>query len=278
MRKPNGIHSMRSLIGYLRAQPGANNDMLLARLEAWAASRRRRPSLTNRCRAYSPAQSLATIWLTNRLGLPDADDILNPTLATSCPGARAGMAIYGLIIDTVQRHQFLHREQFSTMIFEEAAELMVYPAGARTAHRITRQGRKHATGIWLISQDYRDFERMGDKFITQKWLFAIRNEELATKTLEWAGVDPELYPEVVQSYYEDTSPAESADDEDSDDDAFGKVHPLADGEGFIVDERGRRARCRFPRCAHDAAGRRRRQHPRLNGLSHDLRRPHPVVG
>lgn len=71
------------------------------------------------------------------------------------------MAIYGLIIDTVQRHQFLHREQFSTMIFEEAAELMAYPAGARTAHRITRQGRKHATGIWLVSQDYRDFARMG---------------------------------------------------------------------------------------------------------------------
>ena len=98
------------------------------------------------------------------------------------------------------------------MIFEEAAELMAYHAGARTTHRITRQGRKHATGIWLISQDYRDFTRMGDKFITQKWLFAIRNEELAAKTLEWAGVDPQLYPEVVQSYYEDTSPAESADD------------------------------------------------------------------
>jgi hypothetical protein len=189
---------------------------------------------------------LATIWLTNRLGLPDADDILNPHLYDKLPkGARAGMAIYGLIIETVQRHQFLHRQQYSTMIFEEAAELMAYPAGARTAHKITRQGRKHATGIWLISQDYRDFERMGDKFITQKWLFAIRNEELAVKTLEWAGVDPQLYPEVVQSYYEDTSPAVSADDEDSDDDAFGKVDPSRMGEGFIVDERGRRARCRF---------------------------------
>lgn len=33
MREANGIHSMRSLIGYLRAQPDANNDMLLARLE-----------------------------------------------------------------------------------------------------------------------------------------------------------------------------------------------------------------------------------------------------
>ena len=220
--------------------------MLLARLEAWATQPAARAIFDETLPAYSPSQSLATIWLTNRLGLPSADDILNPHLYDKLPKrARAGMAIYGLIIDTVQRHQFLHREQFSTMIFEEAAELMAYPASARAAHYITRQGRKHATGIWLISQDYRDFERMGDEFITQKWLFAIRNEELATKTLEWAGVDPALYPEVVQSYYEDTSPAESADDEDSDDDAFGRVHPSRMGEGFIVDERGRRARCRF---------------------------------
>ena len=40
-------------------------------------------------------QALATIWLTNRLGLPDADDILNPHLYDKLPkGALAGMAIY----------------------------------------------------------------------------------------------------------------------------------------------------------------------------------------
>ncbi|MCH9729762.1 MAG: ATP-binding protein [Actinomycetia bacterium] len=245
-RHREGIGSMRALINHLRSQPDADNDMLLARLQAWATQPAARAIFDETLPPYSPTQSLATIWLTHRLGLPDADDILNPHLYDKLPkGARAGMAIYGLIIDTVQRYQFLHREQFSTMIFEEAAELMAYPAGARTAHRITRQGRKHATGIWLISQDYRDFERMGDKFITQKWLFAIRNEELAGKTLEWAGVDTRLSPEVVQSYCEDTSPAESADDEDSDDEAFGKVDPSRMGEGFIIDERGRRARCRF---------------------------------
>jgi hypothetical protein len=246
MRGRAGIGSMRSLIGYLRSQPDAHNDMLLARLEAWSSQPAAGAIFDETLPPYSPSGSLATIWLTNRLGLPDADDILNPHLYNKLPkGARAGMAIYGLIIETVQRHQFAHREQYSTMIFEEAAELMAYPAGARTAHKITRQGRKHATGIWLISQDYRDFARMGDSFITQKWLFAIRNEELAAKTLEWYGVDPQLYPEVVQSYYDDTSPATSADDEDSDDDAFGKVDPSRMGEGFVVDERGRRARCRY---------------------------------
>ena len=180
MRESAGIGSMWSLIGYLRAQPDADNDMLLARLEAWATQPAARAIFDETLPPYSPTQSLATVWLTNRLGLPDADDILNPHLYNKLPrGARAGMAIYGLITDIVQRHQFLHREQFSTMIFEEAAELMAYPAGARTAHKITRQGRKHATGIWLISQNYLDFARMGDKFITQKWLFAIRNEGLA---------------------------------------------------------------------------------------------------
>ncbi|MEN4466804.1 ATP-binding protein [Mycolicibacterium conceptionense] len=246
MRESEGIGSMRALIRYLRAQPDSNNDMLLARLEAWSTQPGARAIFDESLPPYSPSQSRATVWLTNRLGLPEAQDILNPHLYSKLSkGARAGMAVYGLIIETVQRHQFRRRDRFSTMIFEEAAELMAYPAGAQTAHKITRQGRKHATGIWLISQDYRDFERMGDKFITQKWLFAIRNEELAAKTLEWAGVDGRLYEEVVQSYYEDTSPAESAEDEDSDDEGFGKVHPSRMGEGFIVDERGRRARCRF---------------------------------
>ena len=90
-------------------------------------------------------------------------------------------------------------------------------------------------------------------------------------------MDPQLYPEVAQSYYEDTSPAESADDEDSDDDAFGKVHPSRMGEGFIVDERGRRARCRFlgaptRTVAADVTA------PRPRRCSHDLRRGDPLVG
>ena len=261
MRESAGIGSMRSLMGYLRAQPDANNDMLLARLEAWATQPSARAIFDEMLPPYSPSRSLATIWLTNRLGLPDADDILNPHLYNKLPkGARAGMAIYGLIIETVQRHQFLHREQFSTMIFEEAAELMAYPAGARTAHKITRQGRKHATGIWLISQDYRDFERMGDKSITQKWLFAIRDPELADKTLAWFGVDPLLYPEVAQSYYEDTSPAISAEDEDSDDDAFGKVDRRVWGRGSSSTSAAA-AHAAASWGSHDADGRRRRQHP-----------------
>ncbi len=45
-------------------------------------------------------------------------------------------------------------------------------------------------------------------------------------------MDSHLYPETVQSNYADTSPAESADDEDCDDDAFGKVDPSRMGEGF----------------------------------------------
>ncbi|HEY9264410.1 MAG TPA: ATP-binding protein, partial [Mycobacterium sp.] len=110
MRQANGIRSMRSLISYLRAQPDANNDMLLARLEAWATQPGARAIFDETLEPYSPSQSLATVWLTHRLGLPDADDILNPHLYDKLPkGARAGMAIYGLIIDTVQRHQFLHR-------------------------------------------------------------------------------------------------------------------------------------------------------------------------
>lgn len=245
-REANGIGSMQRLISYLRQQPDAGDDELLARLEAWSSLPYARALFDETLPVYTPSQSLVTVWRTNALGLPDADDILNSHLyAKLAKRARAGMAIYGLVVDTEQRHMFARRDQYSTMIFEESAELLAYPAGARAAHRITRQGRKHATGIWLISQDYRDFARMGDKFITQKWLFAVRDEELAAATLQWAGIDPQLYPDVVESYCEDTSPAVSAEDEDVDTDGAGHVDPTRLGEGFLVDERGRRARVKF---------------------------------
>ena len=72
---------------------------------------------------------------------------------------------------------------------------------------------------------------MGTEFITQKWLFPVPDEKLAEQDPAMGRHGPQLYPEVVQSYYEDTSPANSADDEDSDDDAFGKVDPHAWGKG-----------------------------------------------
>ena len=247
MRESAGIRSMRSLIAYLRAQPDANSDMLLARLEAWATQPAARaifdgntsavltdavagdsvadqPSRAARRRRHSQPAPLRQVAQGRSRGHGDLRADHRHRAASSVPAPRTVL------------HDDLRGGR--------RADGLSRPVRAPRT-RITRQGRKHATGIWLISQDYRDFARMGDKFITQKWLFAIRNEGLATKTLEWAGVDPALYPEVVQSYYEDTSPAESADDEDSDDDAFGKVHPSRMGEGFIVDERGRRARCRF---------------------------------
>lgn len=84
---------------------------------------------------------------------------------------------------------------------------------------------------------------MGDKFITQKWIFRITDEGLAKDTLAWAGIDPEQYHDVVQSLMTDTSPANTTFL--NGDDEFGYVEPYRRGEGFVVDEFKRKARVKF---------------------------------
>ncbi|HUO40159.1 MAG TPA: ATP-binding protein, partial [Mycobacterium sp.] len=173
-RAAHGITSHRHLIDHLRAQPRPHTDDLLLRLEAWAATDYTRALFDNTLPAYRSSDAPATVWLTGHLALPGAADIAHPHLYAKLERRqKAGMALYGLLIDTEQHHMFAHPERFDVMVFEECAELLAYPAGAHAAHRITRQGRKHATGIWLITQNYRDLAPMGDEFVTQKWLFRV---------------------------------------------------------------------------------------------------------
>jgi hypothetical protein len=245
LRAGNDITSHRTLIDYLRRQPNAHSDELLLRLESWSAMDYTQALFDDTLPPYSPTDAPATVWLTRNLALPDAADIANPHLYSKlATRQRAGMALYGLLIDTEQQHMFAHPERFDVMIFEECAELLAYPAGAKTAHRITRQGRKHATGIWLITQDFHDLAAMGDKFVTQKWLFRISDHALAAQTLAWAGIDPVLYPDLVAAYAEDTSPANTRETSEGDIEA-GAVDPWRRGEGFMIDEFGRSARVQF---------------------------------
>ncbi|HME48089.1 ATP-binding protein [Mycobacterium sp.] len=240
-----GITSHRTLINHLRAQPHPHTDELLLRLEAWAAMDYTRVLFDDTLPPYCPTDAPATVWLTRNLSLPDAAEVANPHLYSKLERRqKAGMALYGLLIDTEQQHMFAHPERFDVMIFEECAELLAYPAGAKTAHRITRQGRKHATGIWLITQDFHDLAPMGDKFVTQKWLFRISDRTLAAETLAWAGIDPGLYPDLVAAYAEDTSPANTRETSDGRIEP-GAVDPWRRGEGFMVDEFGRAARVQF---------------------------------
>jgi hypothetical protein len=244
-RERNGIRRMRDLIEYLRAQPNPHDNELLLRLESAAASHYTQALFDPRREPYSTADSQVTIWLTRNLALPDADDIraaMNGGLDLQ-PRQLAGMAMYGLLVDLEQQQLFDRRDHYGQLIFEECAELLAYPPGARAAHRVTTQGRKHATGIGLITQDFHHLARMGDKFITQKWLFRVTDETLAEQTLEWAGIDPGMYPDVVQSYVEDTSPANTA--LIGEDDEIGYVEPHRRGEGFVVDEFRRHARAKF---------------------------------
>ena len=245
LRTANGIRSMRGLIEYLRRQPHPESNELLIRLEAAAASTYTQALFDATRPPYRPSDAPATIWLTHGLALPDAEDIKDPEKYRHLKLRHlAGMAIYGLLIDIEQKHMFAHPEQYSEMIFEEAAELLAYPAGARTAHTITLQGRKYATGLTVIVQDYRHIAAMGDKFVTQKWLFRITDPDLAEDTLRWAHIDPDLYPDLVDSYATDTSPADTRETSDGDI-GHGQVPLARRGEGFIVDEFRCAARCKY---------------------------------
>lgn len=246
------INSHRDLMNYLRAQPGSDEDELLLRLES---AEEDFPGLfDDSLPAYRPQDGAATVYLTGNLALPGSDDLTNPHLYDQLSGTqRAGMALYGLLIELEQTFMFNRLNTFDVMIFEECAELLAYPATARIAHLITRRGRKHATGIWFITQDYRDLARMGDKFVTQKWIFRVEDPELAYLTLKWARIDPEMYPELVVTLSQDTSPGNTREDDLVETDDGGAIHiteasavdPERRGEGFLVDELGRVARVQF---------------------------------
>ncbi|WP_454561744.1 ATP-binding protein [Mycobacterium haemophilum] len=251
-RKKHGITSHRGLLDYLRAQPDSDSDELLLRLET---AEEDFPGLfDDNLPAYQPEDASATVYLTGNLALPDAQDLDNARLYDQLTGVqRAGMAIYGLLIELEQRYMFDRLDRFDAMIFEECAQLLAYPVTARIAHLITRRGRKHATGIWFITQDFRDLARMGDKFVTQKWIFRVQDPELAYLTLKWARVDPDMYPELVTALSEDTSPGNTRDEDilDGGDGPStriteaGAVDPDRLGEGFLVDEFARAARVQF---------------------------------
>ncbi len=251
-RAAHGITSHRALLDYLRSQPDADNDELLLRLET---AQEDFPGLfDDHLPPYRPEDSPATVYLTGNLGLPNSEDLANADLYAKLSGTqRAGMAIYGLLIELEQRYMFDRLDVFDIMIFEECAELLAFPTTARVAHKFTRRGRKHASGIWFITQDFRDLARMGDEFVTQKWIFRVQDPQLAYATLKWARIDPDMYPEFVSALSEDTSPGSTADE-----DVFadrgewggdileaGAVDRSRLGEGFLVDELGRPARVQF---------------------------------
>ncbi|MCA2304823.1 ATP-binding protein [Mycobacterium intracellulare] len=251
-RANNKITSHRALLDYLRSQPDADNDELLLRLET---AQEDFPGIfDDHLDPYRPEDSPATVYLTGNLGLPGTEDLTSADLYAKLSGTqRAGMAIYGLLIELEQRYMFDRLDVFDVMIFEECAELLAFPTTARIAHKFTRRGRKHASGIWFITQDFRDLARMGDEFVTQKWIFRVQDPELAYATLKWARIDPEMYPELVSALSEDTSPGCTADEDmffdrgewGSDVTEAGAVDRARLGEGFLVDELGRPARVQF---------------------------------
>ncbi|WP_235678776.1 hypothetical protein [Mycolicibacterium aubagnense] len=85
-RTGNGIHSSRGLIEYLRRQPNPDENELLIRLEAAAASSYTRAVFDDSREPYRPGGNPATIWLTNGSACPTrkTSPTLRSTVGCNC--------------------------------------------------------------------------------------------------------------------------------------------------------------------------------------------------
>jgi AAA-like domain len=244
VRERLGIESHCGLLNYLNGQDGADNDELLNRLEV--AARDFPAFFDDTLQVYRPDECAATVYLTGRLKLPDAEEMEKEHLymALETP-QRTGLAVYGLLVELEQTHMFNRLDRYDLMVFEECAEMCSFRLGQKILHLISRKGRRHNTGAILITQDFREIQKMNDKFIVEKWILRIKDRGLAFQTLKWAGFDVRSpHDSLVTELCENTSPGNRRE-QDSVHGEAGAVDKHRRGEGFIVDKLGRRTRCQF---------------------------------
>ena len=214
-----GITSTAALIGHLRRAGGGELDAVLAKLESWA-------TLDYTAAVFDdtlPVPDLATldvsVWLTGSLDLPTAEDVRSRHLYHGLSQRkRASMAIYAMIVRLARLAFFANTRRFGMIVLEEAAAFLNSDAGAADAHLVSRQARKHYTGMVIITQNpIRDLRRMGDEFLTQKLIMRFEDPRLATEALAWGGIDPIEYPGIATNFTDASS-----------------THQR--GQGFFVDE------------------------------------------
>lgn len=144
------------------------------------------------------------VWLTNRLELPTTTATDNTHLyARQSPRARAGLAVYGLIT-VLTRLTYSRSTRFGIMVIEEAREYLQSPVGrAETLRTITNSRREHF-GLMAISQRDSDFEGIGGELGVQQVIMPhSKNRKYAKKVFANNGIDPDEYPEVLNTRVEE---------------------------------------------------------------------------
>lgn len=152
------------------------------------------------------AEKDAIIWLTAELELPDVAETDELHLyKQQTVRARAGFAIYGMIAaltrltytDPVRRRP----NAFGWFVAEEARTYFASPVGRKDAKRIATQGRKEHYGLIGISQHVEDFDAIGRQELPMRVItpFKPTEREYARESFKKLGIDPEEYPEVLDT-------------------------------------------------------------------------------
>ncbi|MBU8813193.1 MULTISPECIES: ATP-binding protein [Mycobacteriaceae] len=183
-----------------------------------------------------------TIWLTESLDLPDAEEMSTPHLYNDLSDRKkASVAIYGMLVRLARTTFFANKSRFGLIVLEEAGGLLNSRAGAADAHLISRRARKHYTGLLIITQDpVADLTLMGDRFITQQLIVPFENEELAKEVARKAGLRAADYDDLEEYFLADPDPEDMREPTDFDDD----VDEVTErpnrgsriGKAFFIDE------------------------------------------
>ena len=200
-----GVTSTAALVEHLRRADIPGLAVVLAKLESWATLDYTRAIFDDSLPVPDLANLDASVWLTGSLDLPTADEVRAEHRYTGLSQRkRAGAALCAMMVRLARVAFFTNTRRFGVIVLEEAAAFLNSDAGAADAHLVSRQARKHYTGMIIITQNpIRDLERMGDEFLTQKLIMKFEDPRLATEVLTWAGVDPAEYPGVV-AHFTDT--------------------------------------------------------------------------
>lgn len=120
------------------------------------------------------------------------------------PRARAGLAIYGMIA-SLTRLSYTGPSRrpgaFGFLVTEEAREYFASPVGRKDAERMGLQGRKERYGLLAISQYVEHFDGIGIQNLPMRVItpFKPTEREYAKASFKRLGIDPEEYPEVLQT-------------------------------------------------------------------------------
>lgn len=198
-RVAESIGGLLRYLNSLTGSQGAEYAELAAKLNMWATVDYLRAMFDESLPVPPIREKAAIVWLTADLELPTETetDALHLYRRQS-PRARAGLAVYGLIA-ALTRITYSTSRRRGVFVAEEARPYLASPVGKRETLRTVTQGRKEGYGFIGISQRAEDFDSIGREFLPQRVITPFTDIEYARSAFASMGIDPQEYPEVLDT-------------------------------------------------------------------------------